>query len=842
MSGLHEALREACAEVGIVPKDVPADGKWHLADVDGGGRGNGRIKLFPDGAGGRVCNWEGGDGTHTFFVRQQRPMSEAERIAHARRVQERKRLAEVEDAKERAEAAAKAAKLWAAAKPINGHPYLIGKKVKPTNTLREMSLDHAAAILGYRPQAKGEPLAGRLIVAPVKVGDAISTAELIDESGRKSAVAGGRKAGGYWASSPLPPGDGAGLMLPIGEGVATALTGAEASGGLAIAALSCGNLPEVARDMRRRYPMARLIILSDIGNGEADARKAAMVSGAALAVPDFGPDKPDKASDFNDLAALAGIEAVRLAIEAAKPVEAPQAAETAPPLAYHSPAAFDASGAAEWPEPKSLPVGLPPVAQFDPLLLPDSLRPWAEDICERIQCPHDFVGVTVMAALGSVLGRKVGIRPQEKTDWVEFGNQWALIVGRPGVLKSPAMEAALAPIKRLAGKASSAYQIAMEDYGHALKVAKLQQEAGEKAAREKIKKSGVSANVKDDLSIPDPEPPQLRCYIANDTSYEKLGEILAANPNGVLVYRDELVSLLKTLDREDNAAARGFYLTGWGGNSPYNFDRIARGHVAIPAVCLSMLGSTQPGRIAEYIRSAVKGGSGDDGLIQRFGLLVWPDIGGEWKNVDRWPDTDARKRANEVFEMLDQLDPSEVYADQDRDFGGMPDGQPFLRFSPDALEEFQAWREPYEIRLRSGEEHPALESHIAKYRKLAPSLALVLHLANGNKGEVDRVSLVKALAWIEYLETHARRAYASVSSPEIAAAKAILERLRRGEIEREFAPHEIYRKGWAHLSDRQLVKDALDLLTDLGWVIPRTIETTGRWAQRYEANPRGFKQ
>src|SRR6187401_2750712 len=76
------------------------------------------------------------------------------------------------------------------------------------------------------------------------------------------------------------------------------------------------------------------------------------------------------------------------------------------------------------------------------------------------------------------------------------------------------------------------------------------------------------------FDIPEPQEPSERRYITNDTSYEKLGEILAENPNGVLAHRDELVSLLKTLDREDFAAARGFFLTAWGGKDSYTFDRI----------------------------------------------------------------------------------------------------------------------------------------------------------------------------------------------------------------------------------------------------------------------------
>jgi hypothetical protein len=99
-----------------------------------------------------------------------------------------------------------------------------------------------------------------------------------------------------------------------------------------------------------------------------------------------------------------------------------------------------------------------------------------------------------------------------------------------------------------------------------------------------------------------------------------------SDPNGLLVYRDEIVSLLSSLDQEERASEKGFYLTGWNGDSSYTFDRIGRGlHLNVECVCISMLGSTQPGRISDYLSQAVRGGRGDDGVIQRFGLLVWPD-------------------------------------------------------------------------------------------------------------------------------------------------------------------------------------------------------------------------
>ena len=99
-----------------------------------------------------------------------------------------------------------------------------------------------------------------------------------------------------------------------------------------------------------------------------------------------------------------------------------------------------------WPEPTPLPTGLPPVLPFNLAMLPDPLKPWVGDIADRMQAPVEFIAVTAMVAAGSVIGRTVGIRPQQNTDWHEVPNLWGCIVGRPGVMKSPSMKAAMAPL------------------------------------------------------------------------------------------------------------------------------------------------------------------------------------------------------------------------------------------------------------------------------------------------------------------------------------------------------------------------------------------------------------
>ena len=415
---------------------------------------------------------------------------------------------------------------------------------------------------------------------------------------------------------------------------------------------------------------------------------------------------------------------------------------------------FDGRG---WPEPKPLPNGLLPVDQFNFDFVPDALRPWIDDITTRLQCPPDYVAIPAIVALGSLIGRRVGIKPQVKTDWVEVPNIWGGVIGRPGTIKSPAMQAALGPLHRLEAEVQEEYKVAREAYQHGISAYKVRKQVKIALEKEELKKA-KGGKIDLNFYLPDkPEKPVAVRYRTNDTSYEALGELLRDNPSGMLIERDELISLLKHLDREEQVVARGFFLSGWDGKQPYSFDRIGRGHVALEAVCLSIIGGTQPARISEYVRRANLGGVGGDGLIQRFGLLVWPDAPTGWKDVDEYPKVEARERAWQSFERAARLELSTALKRGAKK--GPFDKIPCFRFDDAAHDEFLGWRTDLEKRLRSGDISPALEGHLAKYRKLVPALALINHIAEDDEGDVTQKSLVRALSFAGYLESHACRVY-----------------------------------------------------------------------------------
>jgi hypothetical protein len=502
--------------------------------------------------------------------------------------------------------------------------------------------------------------------------------------------------------------------------------------------------------------------------------------------------------------------------------------------------------AISWPPIKPLPKQtLEAVEPFDMAQLPETLRPWAADIAERMQCPADFVGASIMASLGIVIGRRVGIRPKAHDDWTEYANQWLCIVGRPSVMKSPSMAAALAPLKRLQAEAIKDHDFQMEGYSEAKDLYEMRKEAAQKQIKDKLKKNPTGAV--EQIEFDEPDLPVLRRYLVNDATAESLLDICIENPQGIGVFRDELVSLLKSMDREGQEAARGFYLTGWNGNDSYTVDRIGRGrNNRAEAVCISLIGSTQPGRISEYLREAVSDGAANDGLMQRFGMLVWPDIPPNWEDVDKSPDAAKKNAAFEVFQRLAAADPlTDWGAEMVLDHAGQPEEgtPPFLRLGAAALDLFREWRGEWETSLRSGELHPAIESHFAKYRKLVPSLALVCHLANGGRGPVTAEAMVQALAWSDYLKSHALRAYGASMTTPVDRARALLKKIQEGKLPLvPFPLKHVYRNEWSMLTNREDAAEAVRVLVEHGYLVEMDDHAKGDRGgrpreQRYAINP-----
>jgi hypothetical protein len=105
---------------------------------------------------------------------------------------------------------------------------------------------------------------------------------------------------------------------------------------------------------------------------------------------------------------------------------------------------------------------------------------------------------------------------------------------------------------------------------------------------------------------------------------------------------------------------------------------------------------------------------------------------------------------------------------------------------------------------------------------------------------VGAASLFRAIRWAQYLETHARRAYGSATFADAATAKAIIAKIRSGDLKSEFRSWDVWRPQWSKLTDRNVVVAGLRMLVDYEHVLETKVETAGRPTVVYTVNPKAL--
>lgn len=295
---LDDAISRACASVGIVPPNGRQPmRKWIATDtLSKNGKGDGRIILDEDRV--TAVNWQTGDKA-TVWLKEERTVEDRKRYAQARRDQE------AEDRK-RAERAAEIARLMIASAKPGTHAYLARKGFPDEHPLIVDAASVSRIGGDYLVPAGG----AQAIVVPARIGNRVTSVQLIWEDGAKKFLFGGEMGG---ASHRIASGRDTWLC----EGYATGLSVRAALRGLnrsdtVLVCFSASNIAKVAGALPRRthcliaadndaLPAQRPEQFDGKGAGEYFAHKAAR--------PYVMP--PDVGTDFNDLHAAQGVFAVQ---------------------------------------------------------------------------------------------------------------------------------------------------------------------------------------------------------------------------------------------------------------------------------------------------------------------------------------------------------------------------------------------------------------------------------------------------------------------------------------------------------------------------------------------------
>lgn len=275
---IAEQFKTFMLEHGITINDaIIADGLLHRFHIEGDKQGtkHGAYILHTDGKpSGYFTNWSGvkstwsADGKHRKLT-----------AADYQQIQAERKQREVELQARHDEAAIKARDIWFRATPVYSHPYLTQKRVQPHNAR----------------------VSGNTLIIPI--GDAqtdeICSLQFISADGSKKFLTGGKLKGCFSFIGELSPNQ----PILICEGWATAASLHEDSGHCVVIALNAGNLEAVAKEIRKLYQTAVIIICGDndeSGVGQLKARTAGLAVGGKVLIPEI------VGCDWNDVLTMEG--------------------------------------------------------------------------------------------------------------------------------------------------------------------------------------------------------------------------------------------------------------------------------------------------------------------------------------------------------------------------------------------------------------------------------------------------------------------------------------------------------------------------------------------------------
>jgi hypothetical protein len=172
--------------------------------------------------------------------------------------------------------------------------------------------------------------------------------------------------------------------------------------------------------------------------------------------------------------------------------------------------------------------------------------------------------------------------------------------------------------------------------------------AAYESEREKWKRDGKRA------CKPEPKRPRMRRKIVMDITTEALVECLAANPNGLLCFQDELAGWAGNMDayrpNKGQSKDQPFWLSAKGGGA-YQVDRKLTGPLSVDCNAVHLVGGIQP----DVLRKCAPDWSGN-GLLQRF-LLVNMERSGVAPDLP--VDEAARKAVYDAIRLISRLEWSE---------------------------------------------------------------------------------------------------------------------------------------------------------------------------------------
>lgn len=314
--------------------------------------------------------------------------------------------------------------------------------------------------------------------------------------------------------------------------------------------------------------------------------------------------------------------------------------------------------------------------------LPEPIGEFSTACAASLSAPVEMVAIPALVIAAAAIGNSRAI--QLKEGWTEPAAVFAAVVSPSGTMKTPALKMAASPLQELDGSPSRTW--------------------------------------------------------TSDVTVERLGGLLAENPRGLLLLRDELSAWVKSMNQYKaggNGSDRQFYLSVWAG-VPVKVDRKGQGEqpkvISVIRPCLSIVGGIPP----DVVSGLEDKGGDEDGFLPRI-LFSWPEP--------------------VPVRLVDQVVPDAVrqtYADRIKQLVHLPfEDQPaVLLLEPDAHDCFKKWHDLHCEEMEQPGFPPFLRAAHAKFRGYCARLALIHAVTQKpSSTTVTLQSVMSAIRLINYFKT-----------------------------------------------------------------------------------------
>lgn len=220
--------------------------------------------------------------------------------------------------------------------------------------------------------------------------------------------------------------------------------------------------------------------------------------------------------------------------------------------------------------------------------LPDEIGKLIKEGAKSLGCPKEYLFSSLLAIASTSIGSSA--RVKIKNGWYEFPSFYIVLVGRPSMKKTPALNLVKKPLEAVQSELRENFKKSMFDYNSLSKKAK---------------------------EVAD-EPQEIVAY-ASDTTIEGLLKYMEVNKVGVSLVVDELSHLFKSLNSYKQNGGDRQYLLQLYNSSQITVTRKGSVGIHIDDPVMSIVGGIQPKMLKEFFAKGE-----DDGLSQRF-LYSFPE-------------------------------------------------------------------------------------------------------------------------------------------------------------------------------------------------------------------------